>query len=144
MRSPPPGTCQPVAAPGHVFANRYRLDAPIAEGGVGEVWQGTDLAVDRRVAVKLLRPEHACDDDGLARFRAEAHRAGSLSHPNIAHLYDFCESGPAGPGYLVMEFVDGPSPARVLDDGPLDPARTMDIDAQAARGLGVAPSPCVR
>ena len=81
-----------------MFANRYRLDAPIAVGGVGEVWQGTDLALDRRVAVKLLRPEHARDDDGLARFRAEAHHAGSLSHPNIAHVYDFCESGPAGPG----------------------------------------------
>jgi serine/threonine-protein kinase len=121
-----------------VFANRYRLDAPIAEGGVGEVWQGTDLALDRRVAVKLLRPEHACDDDGLARFRAEAHHAGSLSHPNIAHVYDFCESGPAGPGYLVMEFVAGLSLARVLDDGPLDPARTMDIVAQAARGLAAA------
>ena len=121
-----------------MFANRYRLDAPIAEGGVGEVWQGTDLALDRRVAVKLLRPEHACEDDGLARFRAEAHHAGSLSHPNIAHVYDFCESGPAGPGYLVMEFVDGLSLARVLDDGPLDPARTMDIVAQAARGLAAA------
>ena len=121
-----------------MFANRYRLDAPIAEGGVGEVWQATDLALDRRVAVKLLRPEHACDDDGLARFRAEAHHAGSLSHPNIAHVYDFCESGPAGPGYLVMEFVDGLSLARVLDDGPLDPARTMDIVAQAARGLAAA------
>ena len=54
------------AAPGRVSANRYRLDAPIAEGGVGEVWPGTDLALDRRVAVKLLRSEHACDDDGLA------------------------------------------------------------------------------
>ena len=121
-----------------MFANRYRLEAPIAEGGVGEVWQGTDLALDRRVAVKLLRPEHARDDDGLARFRAEAHHAGSLSHPNIAHVYDFCESGPGAPGYLVMEFVDGLSLARVLDDGPLDPARTMDIVAQAARGLAAA------
>ncbi len=121
-----------------MFANRYRLDARIAEGGVGEVWQGTDLALDRRVAIKLLRPEFARDDDGLARFRAEAHHAGLLSHPNIAHVYDFCESGPAGPGYLVLEFVDGPSLARVLDNGPLDPARTMGIVAQAARGLAAA------
>ena len=121
-----------------MFADRYRLDARIAAGGVGEVWQGTDLALGRPVAVKLLRPEFACDDDGLARFRAEAHHAGSLSHPNIAQVYDFCESGPTGPGYLVMEFVAGPSLARVLDDGPLDPARTMDIVAQAARGLAAA------
>jgi len=58
-------------------------------GGMGEVWQATDLLLNRRVAVKMLRPEHAHDADGQARFRAEAHYAGSLSHPNIAHVYDY-------------------------------------------------------
>jgi serine/threonine-protein kinase len=107
-------------------------------GGMGEVWQGTDLVLDRHVAVKMLRPEHAHDADGQARFRAEAHYAGSLSHPNIAHVYDYCEAEPPDPGYLITELVDGPSLARLLDDGPLSPARTMDIVAQAARGLGAA------
>jgi hypothetical protein len=121
-----------------VLADRYRLDALIAAGGVGEVWQGTDLALDRRVAVKVLRPEHARDEDGLARFRAEAHHAGSLSHPNIAHVYDFCAERPPDPGFLVMELVDGPSLARALDGGPLEPAAVMGIIAQAARGLAAA------
>jgi eukaryotic-like serine/threonine-protein kinase len=135
MRSPPRGRWQAVAAPGHVFAGRYRLDDLIATGGVGEVWRGTDLALDRRVAVKLLRPEHAEDEEGLARFRAEAHHAGLLSHPNIAHVYDFDATAP---GYLVMELVRGSSLARMLDGGPLSPQRTLDIVAQAARGLAAA------
>jgi eukaryotic-like serine/threonine-protein kinase len=127
-----------VVAEGQVLQVRYRLDACIAIGGMGEVWQATDLLLDRRVAVKMVRSEHAHDEDGLARFRAEAHYAGSLSHPNIAHVYDYCEAEPPDPGYLVTELVDGPSLARLLDDGPLSPARTMDIIAQAARGLAAA------
>lgn len=107
-------------------------------GGMGEVWQATDLLLERRVAVKMLRPEHAYDADGQARFRAEAHYAGSLSHPNIAHVYDYCEAEPPDPGYLVTELVEGPSLARLLDEGPLTPARTMDVIAQAARGLAAA------
>jgi eukaryotic-like serine/threonine-protein kinase len=124
--------------PGHVLRDRYRLDEHIAVGGMGEVWQGTDLVLDRKVAVKLLRPEHA-EDSGLhARFRAEARLAGLLSHPNIAQVYDFREAAAPEPAYLVMEFVEGRSLARLLDDGPLEPARAMDIIAQAARGLAAA------
>jgi len=105
---------------------------------MGEVWRGTDLALSRAVAVKLLHPEHASQPDGLARFRAEARHAGSLSHPNIAQVYDYCEPGPPDPAYLVMELVDGPSLARHLDGGPLSPARTLDVIEQAATGLAAA------
>ena len=124
--------------PGRVLHDRYRLDAHIAVGGMGEVWQGTDLVLDRTVAVKLLRPEHAGDADLMTRFRAEARLAGLLSHPNIAQVYDFGETTEQDPAYLVMEFVDGQSLAGLLHDGPLDPSRTMDIVAQAARGLAAA------
>jgi eukaryotic-like serine/threonine-protein kinase len=105
---------------------------------MGEVWRGTDLALSRAVAVKLLHPEHASQPDGLARFRAEAQHAGSLSHPNIAQVYDYCEPAPPDPAYLVMELVDGPSLARHLDGGPLSPARTLDVIEQAASGLAAA------
>jgi eukaryotic-like serine/threonine-protein kinase len=127
-----------VAVAGLVLQNRYRLDAHIASGGVGEVWASTDLLLARTVAVKVLRPEHAGDGELLTRFRAEAHYAGGLSHPNIAQVYDFYEAPPPGQVYLVMEFVDGASLAWLLADGPLEPARTMDIIAQAARGLDAA------
>jgi hypothetical protein len=121
-----------------VLDGRYRLDARIAAGGMGEVWHGTDLALSRAVAVKLLHPEHASQPDGLARFRAEAQQAGSLSHPNIAQVYDYCEPASPDPAYLVLELVDGPSLARHLDAGPLSPARTLDVIEQAASGLAAA------
>jgi eukaryotic-like serine/threonine-protein kinase len=105
---------------------------------MGDVWRGTDLAIDRRVAIKLLRSERADDEDGLARFRAEAHHAGSLSHPNIAQVFDYGEARAAEPGYLVMELVEGLSLTRILDDGPLPPGDVMDVVAQAARGLAAA------
>jgi len=127
-----------VGEAGLVLRDRYRLDALIASGGMGDVWRGTDLAIDRRVAIKLLRSEHADDEDGLARFRAEAHHAGSLSHPNIAQVFDYGEARGTEPGYLVMELVEGLSLTRILDDGPLPPGDVMDVVAQAARGLAAA------
>jgi hypothetical protein len=125
-------------APGTVLEDRYRLDDRIALGGVGEVWQGTDLVLRRVVAVKLLRPEYAQDEECLARFRAEGRHAALLSHPNIAQVYDYAETAPPVPGFLVMELVDGQSLARLLAGGPIGPARTMGIVAQAARGLQAA------
>ena len=127
-----------MAEPGQVLDGRYRLDARIAAGGMGEVWRGTDLALNRAVAVKLLHPEQASQADGLARFRAEAQHTGSLSHPNIAQVYDYCEPAPPDPAYLVLELVDGPSLARRLDGGPISPERTLDVIEQAASGLAAA------
>ena len=125
-------------APGSVLEHRYRLDDRIALGGVGEVWRGTDLVLRRPVAVKLLRPEYAQDEECLARFRAEGRHAALLCHPNIAQVYDYADKAPPVPGFLVMELVDGQSLARLLAAGPLSPARTMGIVAQAARGLRAA------
>ena len=126
------------AAPGVRLEDRYRLDAPIAAGGMGEVWRATDLVLDRQVAVKMLRPGYAGQEEDLARFRAEARHAGLLSHPGIAKVYDYRDGEPP---YLVMELVDGPSLARLLDDGPVAPALTMSLIAQAARALQAAHAP---
>ena len=121
-----------------VLAGRYRLEGCVAYGGVGEVWRATDLVLGRPVAVKLLRAEYAQHPEVLARFRAEARHAGSVSHPGIAQVYDYGEDGAAASPYLVLELVDGPSLARVLAAGPLTPAHTMDVLAQAAAGLQAA------
>jgi eukaryotic-like serine/threonine-protein kinase len=127
-----------VSDTGVMLAGRYRLDAPIAAGAVGQVWRSTDLVLGRPVAVKLLRPEYTQHREILTRFRAEARHAGSLSHPGIAQVYDYGDADQPGSPYLVMELVDGPSLARVLASGPLDPARAMDVIAQAAAGLAAA------
>lgn len=124
-----------MAQPGLLLDDRYRLDNRIAAGGMGEVWRGTDLLLGRVVAVKLMRQQ---DAEGLARFRAEARYAALLQHPNIALVYDYWEGAPPGQPYLIMELVDGPSLAQILTRGPLNPARAMNVIAQAAAGLQVA------
>jgi eukaryotic-like serine/threonine-protein kinase len=123
---------------GVILADRYRLDEPIAAGGVGQVWRATDQVLQRQVAVKLLRPEYADHPETLSRFRAEARHAGSLAHPAIAQVYDYGDNPYEGPPYLVMELVDGPSLADVLATEPVTPAYALDVLAKAATGLAAA------
>jgi eukaryotic-like serine/threonine-protein kinase len=123
---------------GVILAERYRLDEPIAAGGVGQVWRGTDLVLQRRVALKLLRPEYAEHPETLERFRAEARHAGSLTHPCIAQVHDYGNGGPSHPPFLVMELVDGPSLADVLAAEPVSPAYALDVIGKAATGLAAA------
>jgi serine/threonine-protein kinase len=118
--------------------DRYRLDERIAAGGVGQVWRATDLLLERPVAVKVLRPEYSDHPETLERFRKEARNAGALSNSHVAQVYDYGPSGPGGSPYLVMEFVDGPSLADILVVDPIEPARALDIIAQAAEGLAAA------
>jgi eukaryotic-like serine/threonine-protein kinase len=127
-----------VTRSGLVLDGRYRLDERIAAGSAGQVWQASDLLLNRPVAVKLLRPEYADHPETLARFRAEARHAGSLTHPCVARVFDYGHAGPSGPPYLVMEYVNGPSLAGVLASEPLDPARALDVVAQTAAGLAAA------
>jgi serine/threonine-protein kinase len=121
-----------------LLADRYQLADRIAAGSSGEVWRGTDVVLARPVAIKLLQGGYAQHPETLARFRAEARHAGALSHEGIAHVYDYCESDPPHPPFLVMELVDGLSLAEMLAGGPVEPARAMDIIAQAAAGLHAA------
>jgi eukaryotic-like serine/threonine-protein kinase len=121
-----------------VLAGRYRLDGKIAVGGMGEVWRGEDTVLARPVAIKLIRTEFAGDAETLTRFRAEARHSAALSHPGIAHVYDYGEDGPTGSPFIVMELVNGPSLTELLAGGPLPPGRVMDVVAQAATALAAA------
>jgi serine/threonine-protein kinase len=122
----------------YVLADRYRLDDRIAAGGMGEVWRAFDLVLGRPVAVKLLKDEYAQHPETLERFRAEARHTAAVSHPGIAQMYDYGEPGPGQPPFLVMELVEGAPLTQLLARGPLDPARVMDMVAQAAAGLYAA------
>jgi serine/threonine protein kinase len=91
------------------LAGRYQLCRRLAVGGMGQVWQAVDQALDRPVAVKLPRDD-ARDPRFVMRLRAEARHAAAVSHPGIAGVFDYGETtaGGAGPtAYLVMELVDG-------------------------------------
>jgi serine/threonine protein kinase len=123
----------------YLLAGRYRLTDRIAAGGMGEVWRGEDVLLNRAVAVKLLPTGRAGDESFLARFRAEARYAASLSHPGIARVYDYGESAEFGGAYLIMELVNGePLSAILARAGRLSPDATLDIIGQAARALDAA------
>jgi serine/threonine-protein kinase len=123
----------------YLLAGRYRLTDRIAAGGMGEVWRAEDNLLNRAVAVKLLPTGRAGDEAFLARFRAEARYAASLSHPGIALVYDYGESAEFGGAYLVMELVNGePLSAILARAGRLSPDATLDIMGQAARALDAA------
>jgi tRNA A-37 threonylcarbamoyl transferase component Bud32 len=118
------------------LAGRYQLDARLATGGMGEVWRGRDLVLDRPVAVKLRRADQGSEQD-RARFRAEARHSAGLSHPGIASVYDYGEQDD-GSSWLVMELVEGETLSAVLARGPLDVPTTLDVVGQAALALEAA------
>src|SRR6202008_269431 len=76
---------------GEMLGDRYRLDERIAGGGMGEVWRATDTLLERIVAVKLLRESLADDPIVSERFRREALLAASISHPNMAGVFDYVQ-----------------------------------------------------
>lgn len=122
--------------PGFVLADRYRLERPIASGGMGQVWRATDEALGREVAVKVLRHDEP-DDATLRRFRAEARFGARLSHPNIVAVYDFGELDVGT--FLVMELVDGPTLAALLDTaGTFDPDWVRNVLIQLGDALRAA------
>ena len=121
---------------GLTLGSRYTLTERIAAGGMGEVWRARDSVLGRVVAVKVMRP-HAADEPAFAdRFRDEARHTASLSHPNIATVYDYGEDD--GAAYLVMELVDGQPLSELIARGPIPPDRVRSIVGQAALALAAA------
>ena len=119
---------------GLILGGRYTLTERIAMGGMGEVWAAHDSALDRTVAVKVLREEFTGDKDFLRRLRAEARNSAALRHPNIAQMHDYGEQD--GTGYLVMEMVRGESLADWLERQAIIPALDLlPIITDTARGL---------
>ncbi|MGZ4531827.1 MAG: serine/threonine-protein kinase [Mycobacteriaceae bacterium] len=131
---------------GAMLADRYRLANLIAVGGMGEVWEAMDTRLNRRVAVKVLKPEISSDPEFLERFRVEARTAAALNHPGIAGVYDYGETealddGARHTAYLVMERVDGePLSAVLAREGRLDLDQALDMLEQTARALQAAHS----
>ena len=112
---------------GDTLSNRYRLVARIAGGGMGEVYRAHDHLLDRAVAVKILQPSLANDDELVARFRDEARSAARLNHPNVVAVHDWgCEDDRLY--YMVMEYVPGTDLRDVLvGRGPFDPVHATDV-----------------
>jgi hypothetical protein len=127
---------------GTILAGRYAITAPIATGGMGEVWRARDRVLDREVAAKVLRSEFTGDPSFVARFRNEARHTAALSHPNIASVYDYGETEDergSQLAFLVMELVEGKPLVTILhEEGKLPVDWTLHVLGQAADGLSAA------
>ena len=119
---------------------RYRIEALLGTGAMGEVYRAHDPAIDRLVAIKVVRPELVAGSGGeqlLERFRREARAAGRRFHPNIVAIWDFGDDN--GTPFLVMELVEGQSLDRLIkSSGTLPPVRSVSIITQVLSALGFA------
>lgn len=122
---------------GSLIAERYRIDHLIGEGGVALVYRGTDLTLDRRVAIKVLRRELSGEEDVVARFRREAHAAAKLNHPNIVQIYD--TGVEEGRYYIVMEYLPELNLKEVIRRyAPLPLDRVIEVAAACCEALSYA------
>jgi len=120
-----------------MLAGRYRLERRLAQGGMAEVWLATDISLDRKVAVKWLKPSLATDPVVAERFRREAIAVAGLTHPNIVAVHDVFEDG--GRQAVVMQLVDGKSLRQLLDvQTRLSPELTIHIGTCVAAALDAA------
>jgi eukaryotic-like serine/threonine-protein kinase len=114
----------------------YRVLEKIGSGGMGEVYRASDQRLGRDVALKILKPSLAHDQDRLRRFELEARAAAALSHPNIVAVYDIGMHDAAP--YIVSELLDGQTLRERLLAGPLKPRQAADYALQIAQGLVAA------
>ena len=119
---------------GRTLDGQYRLDGILGEGAMGVVFRGTNLAVEKAVAIKMMRKETFAEPDAVERFKREAKVWSQLNHPSIAQVFDFGLQDDMP--YLVMELVDGDDLSDVLDrEGPLAPLRAIAVMRQLASAL---------
>ncbi|MGP6156276.1 MAG: Stk1 family PASTA domain-containing Ser/Thr kinase [Vulcanimicrobiaceae bacterium] len=119
------------------LSERYRLEGRIGQGGMASVYAGFDTVLRRRVAIKVLRPQFAADEDFVKRFYTEAQHAAKLSHPNVVNIYDVGHEGETY--FIVMELVDGTTLGEMIEsDTRLPEAIAIDFAQQICNGLGYA------
>src|SRR5229473_5067497 len=123
---------------GQTLAGKYLVDKLIKRGGMGAVYRGKHVLMDKTVAIKVLRPALAVDDDVVARFSREAKAASRISHPHAVSVTDFGESE-NGIVFLVMEYLEGRTLKEIIRrEGPMPLTRVVEIIRQVTGALDVA------
>lgn len=116
------------------IAGRYTVRAPIGEGAFSVTYRAIDTALQRDVAIKVLREQYAAHEGFDSRFEREARSAARISHPNVISVYDYGRQGKLP--YIVMQYVDGPNLKEyVREDGPLTIEESINFARQILDGL---------
>ncbi|MFY9608028.1 MAG: protein kinase [Blastocatellia bacterium] len=118
--------------------SHYRILQKLGAGGMGEVYLAEDTQLDRRVAIKFLRPESTADEQAKKRLVREARAAAKLDHPNICSIYEVAEED--GRSFIVMQYVEGETLASRMRNKPLELDECLGIAAQLSDALAEAHS----
>jgi serine/threonine-protein kinase len=123
---------------GQTLADKYRVEELLSHGGMGTVYRGTHILMDKTVAIKVLNPSLAADDKIVARFSREARAASRISHPHALNVTDFGESQ-NGVVFLIMEYLHGKTLKEVIQaTGPMPLERAVEIVRQVCGALDAA------
>jgi serine/threonine protein kinase len=134
---PTSGTHPAVLSRGQILDGKYRIEQPLAEGGVGIVVLATQLQLERPVAIKYLRPEALRQEMLVAQFEREARLAAKIRSEHVVRVHDVGVNQAIGP-YVVMEFLEGGDLETLLSDGPLPVEIAVDYVLQACEGIAEA------
>jgi len=126
-----------------LVAGRYKIVRFIGQGGMGEVYEANDLELRQRVALKIVRPEIALDQQAIERFKREIRTAREVTHPNVCRIFDLGHHHRAPSGdevaFLTMEFLPGETLAeRLRRTGRMSTAEALPLATQIAAGLAAA------
>jgi eukaryotic-like serine/threonine-protein kinase len=124
-------------APGSTVDGRFRIEAHLASGGMGDVYRANHIHLKRPVALKLLKRSLASDADMWSRFQREAELVSQLESPHVVRVFDFGRTDDGQP-YIAMELVEGATLDAELRRGPLAPARAVEVLTQICDGLAEA------
>jgi len=126
---------QPPDLVGSILGGSYRITRLIGQGGMGAVYEGVQVRLERRVAIKLMARELSANTEAIARFRREAEVTSQLGHPHIVQVFDF-GAAPGGEPYIVMEYLEGEDlEKRIQRVGTLPLAAASHIIRQVASAL---------
>src|SRR5436190_21405492 len=128
---------------GQTLAGKYLVESLIKRGGMGAVYVGKHILMDKTVAIKVLQPALALDDDVVRRFSREAKAASRISHPHAVSVTDFGESE-NGVVFLVMEYLNGQTLKEIIrSEGAMPLTRVVEIIRQVTGALEAAHGQCV-
>lgn len=122
---------------GKMLNNRYKIIKKLGKGGMAIVYEAEDVILDRKVAIKMLRPEYVSDEEFIKKFQHEAKSVARISHPNVVSIFDIGQDGDYH--YLVMEDIEGENLKNIIQKrGKLPLIEALDITNQICAALNIA------